>query len=122
MFNPTHAATAPPGSSRLALAGAGSSLVLVGIGLPYLARLPGVYYRGSQWLMLYVGTEPLSYVLIGVSKAINWGSILLITWRFRSVPAIIIAAAIGLAVPAFGHATLDLSADVSRRSPSRCSP
>jgi hypothetical protein len=50
-------------------------------------------------------------VLIGGFNAINWGPILLGSFSFRSVRAIVVSAMIGFALPALGHATLDLASD-----------
>lgn len=87
------------------------AIALIGIGLPFLARIPGIYYYRPDWLTSYLGGGIVGLALISGFNAINWGSILLVTCYFRSARAIAIVAAIGFALPALGHATLDLRAD-----------
>lgn len=86
------------------------AVVLVGVALPYAARLPGVLLKGPDWLTSYFPGEIGVLLLFGFN-AIVWCAILAGTLAFRSVPAVLISAAIGFALPFYFHATLDLRAD-----------
>lgn len=108
-FHPIAAAPLPPGHAPTG--GLRIAIVLIGIGLPYLARIPGIYSRNPAWLTSYLDTGIIGFAIMSVSGAINWGSILLVTRKFRSIGAILVAAAIGFTLPAYGNATLDLRAD-----------
>lgn len=87
------------------------AIVLIGVAMPYLARVPGIYYCRPDWLTQYLDTGILGAAVICVSNAFNWGLVLAVTCYFRSARAIAIVAAIGFALPLFGHATLDLRSD-----------
>ena len=87
------------------------SIALLGIALPYLARLPGMVLYGPDWLTSYFGSGLGAIVFFGIFNAINWGTIVVGTLAFRSMPAIVVAALIGFAYPLYAHATLDLASD-----------
>ena len=106
---PDYAAPGPRGKS--AMAAARIAVALVGIALPYLARIPGTAARGPEWLTSYFGSGLGAFVFLAGFNAINWGAILLGTLVLRSIPAVAVAAAVGFALPAYGHATLDLASD-----------
>jgi hypothetical protein len=104
-----YAAPAPRGKS--AMITARIAVALIGIALPYLARLPGIFSRGPDWLTSYFGSGPGAFVFFGAFNAINWGAIVLGTLAFRSVPAVFVATIVGFALPIYAHATLDLASD-----------
>lgn len=85
-------------------------VAVVGIALPYVARLPGVFVRGPEWLTSYAGSGP-GAVLFFALTAINWGAVVLGTLAYRAIPAVVVAALVGFAWPAYQHATLDLASD-----------
>jgi hypothetical protein len=87
------------------------AIAVVGILLPYLARIPGVFAHGQQWLTSYFGTGTLAILFFGAFNAINWGAILVGTLFYRSVAAALLAAVLGFAPLAVAHSTIDLSAD-----------
>ena len=86
-------------------------VALIGIALPYLARIPGMFSRGPDWLTSYFGSGLGAFVYFGAFNAINWGAIVLGSLAFRSIPAVVVAAGVGFALPVYGHATLDLASD-----------
>lgn len=87
------------------------AIVVVGILLPYSARLPGVLTRGPDWLWSYLGNEFIAALFFGLFNAISWGAVLMATYSycnphaawFPAVPAFVFLAA--------NHAFLDLSSD-----------
>ncbi len=102
---------APPQRGRSPMATARIAVALIGIALPYLARIPGTVSRGPDWLTSYFGSGLGAFVFFGAFNAINWGAIVLGSLAFRSIPAVVVAAAVGFALPLYGHATLDLASD-----------
>lgn len=86
-------------------------VVLVGILLPYFARLPGLPFRGAAWLTDYLGDGPASFLFFNGVNVCVWGTILIGSLALRSLPAIALFATIGLAYPFYQHMRLDLRAD-----------
>jgi hypothetical protein len=87
-----------------------SSKILVaciGIVLPYLSRMP----MGLDWFMSYVDTGISGYLLIGITNAISWGLIIALSQNYKKSTTIIYPALLGFSYVAWGHLTLDLSAD-----------
>ncbi len=102
---------APRRGSKSAMVAARIAVALIGIALPYLARIPGMVSRGPDWLTSYFGSGLGAFVFFGAFNAINWGAIVLASLAFRSIPAVVVAAAVGFALPIYAHATLDLASD-----------
>lgn len=86
-------------------------IVIVGILLPYLARVPGMLIHGRDWLTSYTETGMDGFLLISSFGAIAWGAILLATIGLKHAGPVWITAVFGFALPVLGHGTLDLSAD-----------
>lgn len=89
-------------------------IVVVGIILPYLARLPG----GSEWLgdtaasfssSIFLGV--LSLIFFGAFNAIAWGCLLALSFKYERPVALLIPCLIGFGFLAWAHGTLDLGAD-----------
>ena len=87
------------------------SVALVGVALPYLARVPGTFVHGPEWLTSYLGSGPGAVLFFGAANAINWGAIVLGSLAYRGIAAVVVAALVGFALPAYRHATLDLGSD-----------
>lgn len=87
------------------------AIVLIGISLPYLARIPGMVSHGPDWLTSYFGSGLGAVLFFGAFNAINWIPVAVGTLAFRSLTAVIVSASIGFAWPAYAHATLDLASD-----------
>lgn len=83
------------------------ALVLIGILLPYLARLPG----GLDWLAQYTSTGLAGTLFLGVLNAIAWGSLLAVSFLFRKPVSLFVAALPGFLFLAWAHYSLDLAED-----------
>jgi hypothetical protein len=86
-------------------------ILIFGVLLPYLMRLPGMLFHGPAWLTSYFGNSLLAFLLINAFQAINWLPLYLGTLALRHPRSAIVAAAIGFALPIYGHATLNLASD-----------
>ena len=84
-------------------------VVVIGMLLPYLARLPGMLFKGPVWFTSYLGDDPGALVLLGVCNALCWGSILAASLTYRHARAVWFPAIAGFGFLALFHATLDLS-------------
>lgn len=82
-------------------------IVLLGVSLPYLARLP----FGLDWLMPYINTGFLGWVFFGAFNAVAWGAILALSFKYKHSVSLIAPCLFGFGFLAWAHGTLDLSAD-----------
>lgn len=82
-------------------------IVIVGIILPYAARLP----RGTEWVGQYTGTGLNGFLMLEAFNAIAWGSLLGLTFLIRRPIAMLAPCLLGFGFLAWTHATLDLAAD-----------
>lgn len=80
---------------------------LVGVLLPYAARLP----RGLEWLQQYTDVGAAGWALLGGFNAIAWGAILLASFFYRRPIALLLPAVPGFCFLAYAHYRLDLHAD-----------
>jgi len=87
------------------------AIVVVGVLLPYAARLPGVLTRGPEWLWSYFGEGLGAVLLFGAFNAICWGAILAASYTYSNPHAVWFPAIPGFVFLAFMHVSLDLSAD-----------
>jgi hypothetical protein len=84
-------------------------IVVVGILLPYLARIPGVFVKGADWFTSYLDGGIGGFLFFGVFEAICWGSILGASFSYRHSRSVWFPAIFGFIFPALGNAFLDLS-------------
>lgn len=84
-------------------------LMVVGIFLPYLARLP----RGSEWLQQYTDAGLGGWLLIGALNAIAWGTILAISFKYERPVSLVSPCLLGFGYLAWAHGTLDLSTNAN---------
>lgn len=82
-------------------------LVLIGVVLPYAARLPG----GIDWLRQYTDTGLAGWLFLGGFNAIAWGTLLAISLFYRRPVALLVPCLLGFGTLAWAHATLNLRAD-----------
>jgi len=82
-------------------------IVIVGILLPYAARLP----RGTEWVGQYTGTGLNGFLMLEAFNAIAWGGLLGLTFLIRRPTAMLVPCLLGFGFLAWLHATLDLAAD-----------
>lgn len=87
------------------------AIVVVGILLPYVARLPGVFTHGPDWLWSYLGHGVAAALFFGLFNAIAWGAVLKASYSYRNPHAVWFAAVPAFVFLAANHAFLDLSAD-----------
>ncbi|MDD0844110.1 hypothetical protein [Pseudomonas sp. Gutcm_11s] len=83
------------------------AVILFGILLPYLARLPG----GLDWLGQYTQSGLGGALFLGLFNAIAWGAILLVSLLYRRPASVLAPAVPGFAFLAWAHYQLDLAAD-----------
>jgi len=82
-------------------------VVLVGIVLPYAARLP----RGAEWLHQYTDVGLGGWLYFGAFNAIAWGAILAVSFLYRRPLSLLLPALPGFGFLAWAHCSLDLAAD-----------
>lgn len=90
------------------------SVVVIGILLPYLARIPGAILYGPEWLTSYFGDPGhrlFATLFFGAFNAIAWGSVLLTTMTYRSPHATWFPAMFGFGFLALVHGIYDLTSD-----------
>lgn len=80
-------------------------LVVIGIFLPYLARLP----RGSEWLGQYTDAGLGGWLFLSGLNAIAWGAILAISFKYERLASLVAPCLLGFGYLAWSHGTLDLS-------------
>lgn len=83
------------------------AIVVVGILLPYLVRIPG----GSSWLHQYTDVGIGGFLFFGIFNAIPWIAILSFTFLYKRKLSIIAPALFGFIPLAWVHSVYDLSAD-----------
>lgn len=82
-------------------------IVLVGLLLPYAARLP----RGAAWLQQYTDHGLGAWLFLGVCNAIAWGAILATSLLYRRPASLLAPSLFGFGFLAWAHCSLDLTAD-----------
>jgi hypothetical protein len=83
------------------------TVVIVGILLPYLVRVP----RGWHLLSQYLDTSLAGALLLAGCNAIAWGAILLATLAYRHPVSVLAPALAGFGFLAYAHFGLDLASD-----------
>jgi hypothetical protein len=86
-------------------------IVIVGILLPYAARVPGLALKGTKWFTSYIPDTLAAFMFFSACNAVCWASILAVTLAYRNPRSAWFPAVFGFAFPLYGHATLDLSSD-----------
>lgn len=82
-------------------------VVVVGVLLPYAARLP----RGAEWLQQYTDTGLAGSLLFGAFNAIALGAILAVSLPYRRPLSLLAPFLAGFELLAWAHYSLDLAAD-----------
>ena len=82
-------------------------VVLFGVSLPYLVRLP----FGLDWLAQYTDIDIAGWLFFGAFNALAWGAIVAISYRYKRPEALIVPCLLGFGFLAWAHAILDLRAD-----------
>ncbi len=97
----------PRGKGWLTMRRARWVVVLAGVLIPYVARLPG----GIDWLRQYTETGLAGTALLGAFNAIVWGAILFASNFYRRPASLLWPALFGFGFLAYAHGGLDLYAD-----------
>lgn len=87
------------------------TIVILGILLPYLARIPGSILHGKYWLVQYISGGLAGFLILGGFNAICWGNILAFTFAYRRAYSIWFPVIVGFAYPIYGHYSLDIASD-----------
>lgn len=83
------------------------AIIIIGIFIPYLARLPS----GLDWLMQYLQGGLPGILLMQFLNAITWGSILAWTTIYKRPLFLLFPAVAGFACAGYWHNMLDLGSD-----------
>lgn len=82
-------------------------IAIVGILLPYAARIPG----GAAWLGQYAAAGVGGFLMIEAFNAVTWSSLIGLSFLIRRPIMLLIPCVLGFGYLAWAHATLDLSTD-----------
>jgi hypothetical protein len=82
-------------------------VALIGILLPYAARLP----RGIAWLAQYTDGGPGGFLLLSGFNVIAWGAIVALFRLYKRPESVVAPALFGFGFLAWAHNSLDLAAD-----------
>lgn len=82
-------------------------VMLVGILLPYAARLP----RGIGWLQQYTDNGIGAGLFLGAFNTIAWGAIIAVSFLYKRPSSLWAPVLLGFGFLAFAHYSLDLAAD-----------
>lgn len=82
-------------------------VVLIGVLLPYAARLP----HGIEWLHQYTDMDLGGWLFFLALNSIAWGAILAISFMYRRPVSLIAPCLLGFGFLVWAHSTLDLRAD-----------
>ncbi len=82
-------------------------VAVVGILLPYLARMP----RGIEWLKQYTDTDFGGWLFFAALNAVAWGCILALSFKYERPASLLAPCILGFGYLAWAYGTLDLSAN-----------
>ncbi len=82
-------------------------MVLFGLALPYLARLPG----GMDWLKQYTDVSVVGWLFLTAFNAIAVMALLGVSAAYRHRASLLAPAVAGFGFLAWAHGSLDLAAD-----------
>jgi|SRR5688572_2201559 len=91
-------------------------VAILGILLPYLARIPGTVTRGPEWLGSFFGGQGLVNAILvvlflGAFNGLVWGSVVLFSFLYRHPLSLWISAVISFPFPLYAYARIDLASD-----------
>jgi hypothetical protein len=79
-------------------------IALVGILLPYLARVPGTVSHGATWLTSYLEPDLVFLVVFHGLNAIGWGGLVLLSYLVTNRAVLIAPAVLGFGFIGLAHA------------------
>ena len=82
-------------------------VVIVGVLLPYLVRIP----RGAEWVSQYTNAGIFGFIFFGAFNAVAWGSIIVVSFLYHRVSSLLIPVTLAFGFLGYEHYTLDLRAD-----------
>ena len=83
-------------------------IVVIGIVLPYLARVP----QGAEWLGQYTNTGFGGWLFFSALNAIAWGCLLTLSFNYQRPVSLLAPCILGFGFLAWAHGTqVDLNAD-----------
>ena len=83
------------------------AVAVVGILLPYIARIPG----GAAWVEQYTDVGVVGFLFFGAFNAIPWGSIVGFSFLFRRPGPLLIPCVLGFGFLGWAHYNVDLASD-----------
>ena len=86
-------------------------VIIVGVALPYLARLPGCVVKGWGWLLQYVEPGLLGAVFLGGFNLVAVGTAVGATLLFHKRNLWLLPVLAGYGFLFYAHGTLDLASD-----------
>ena len=96
--------------NRGPLTRARAGIAVVGVCLPYVARMLGAIVHGREWLDVYLDAGLEGLLVIEAFNAIAWGSLFALSYVVRKASPLIVPALIGFGFLGYVHASADLSA------------
>lgn len=87
------------------------AIVVVGILLPHLARIPWIASGKVDWQDAILVHDWRAVLFIGSFNALCWGSVLIASLTYRHVRSVWFPAILGLGAAGLGYGRLDLGAD-----------
>lgn len=87
------------------------AIVVVGVLSPYLARIPGMFTEGVDWMLQYVQTGVTGFLFIAAFNAVAWGAVLLASLAYRHPSSVGYPAVLALASNLWLHGAVDLASD-----------
>lgn len=82
-------------------------VILVGVLLPYAARLP----RGVDWLQQYTDAGIGGWLFLAGFNVIAWGAMVAVSFLYKRPLSVWAPALLGFGFLAFAHYSLDLASD-----------
>lgn len=92
---------------RMTMHSARILVILVGLVLPYAARVP----RGLQWLEQYTQAGLGAWLFLSAFNAIAWVALLAVSLTYQRPSSLLAPSLLGFGFLAWAHYSLDLAAD-----------
>jgi hypothetical protein len=86
-------------------------VALLGVSIPYLARIPGTFSHGPRWFTSYLQHGIAGFLFLGGFNAIVWGTLIGLSYSIRKPGPLIIPSIAGFGLLAYAHAQIDLASN-----------
>ena len=87
-----------------------AGIVIVGVLLPYVARIPGAIVYGREWIDVYLDASLGGFMFLEAFNAMAWGSLFVLSYLLRKPSPLIFPSLAGFGFLGFAHGRVDLSA------------